>query len=376
MNKIKYCTGSTSPFFSALNKEVEALIMANNYLPKARRRLWLKMIFYFSLHASSYILLYSLDHISLLSLISNYVFVGLTGMLLAFNVSHDACHETFSKNRHVNYWLYHISFNMQGTNAYLWKVRHTASHHLFPNVDGCDADIDNNPMIRLSPQHPLRKYQRLQHIYSFFLYMIYTLHWIFFKDILYLTKKRLANLNDKIHSVREWILFFSWKIVYIFLLLILPVVLGYPFERILISFLIMNCINSLFFIHSLIATHLCMETQFPKADVNGYLPGDYYVHQLATSLDYSPTSKFYNWIFGGFNSHAAHHLYPKLPHTIYPYITPLIEQKAKEFNIRYNKLTLVEAIKSHYRYLKIMGRQINTDRQAVFPSSINLYPNS
>ena len=62
-------------------------------------------------------------------------------MLLAYNVSHDACHETFSRKKAVNYWLYHISFNAQGTNAYLWKVRHTASHHLFPNVDGCDTDM-------------------------------------------------------------------------------------------------------------------------------------------------------------------------------------------------------------------------------------------
>jgi len=71
-----------------------------------------------------------------------------------------------------------------------------------------------------------------------------------------------------------------------------------------------------------------METQIPKADDNGFLPKDYYQHQLATSLDFSPTNKLYNWILGGFNSHAAHHLYPKLPNTLYPYITLLIQQKS------------------------------------------------
>lgn len=355
MQKIKFHVGSTSPFFSSLNKEVEYLIISNNYLNKARRLLWMKMIFYFTPHLCAYIMLYAFPHESLAGFIFNYIFIGLSGMLLAYNVSHDACHQTFSKNRHINYWLYHISFNMQGTNAYLWKVRHTASHHLFPNVDGCDADIDNNPMIRFSPQHPLLKHQRFQHIYSFFIYSIYTLHWFLFKDFLYLTKKRLANLDNIKHPVRERILFFVWKLVYVFVLLILPVLFGYPFEKILIAFLLMHVADSLFFIHSLIATHLCMETHFPKPDSNGYLPQDYHAHQLAASLDFHPTSKFFNFVFGGFNSHAAHHLYPKLPHTIYPYITPLIEQKAVEFNVQYNKLTLIEAIKSHYKYLKFMG---------------------
>jgi len=98
-----------------------------------------------------------------------------------------------------------------------------------------------------------------------------------------------------------------------------------------------------------------METHFPEIDENGFLPYDYYTHQLATSLDYSPTSKLCNWFLGGFNAHAAHHLYPRLPHTIYPVISELIEEKAKEFNIPYHKLSFTKAIRSHYRYLKMMG---------------------
>ena len=98
-----------------------------------------------------------------------------------------------------------------------------------------------------------------------------------------------------------------------------------------------------------------METQFPKTDEDGNLPGDYYTHQLATSLDYAPTNKIYNFFLGGFNSHAAHHLYPKLPHTAYTEISDLIEKKAKEFGVPYNKLGMLDAIRSHYKFLKMMG---------------------
>lgn len=356
MMKIKFQVGSSSIFFNSLDKEVESLLSNPEILARAKKRLWFKMIFYFLLYLASYAALFLIPHDDVASLIVNYVFFGLSGILLAFNVSHDACHETFSKNKSINYWLYHLSFNMQGTNAYLWKIRHTASHHLFPNVDGCDADIDDNPIIRLSPQHRVRSYQRYQHLYSFFVYCIYTLHWFLFKDVLYLCKKRVANLQNKKHPLKEWLLFFFWKLFYLAALIFFPVWWGYPFTAILVSFFIMHVITSLFFIHSLIATHLCMETQFPKMDKGGYLPYDYYVHQLATCLDYAPTNKIYNWFLGGFNSHAAHHLYPRLPHTIYPEISVIIERKTTEFNVPYHKLSWAKAIRSHYRYLKTMGR--------------------
>jgi linoleoyl-CoA desaturase len=348
--------GSSSLFFNSLNKDVQRLLANTKLLTKAKRLLWFKMVFYLLLHLSSYLILFLLPHRTIAILVLNYVFIGLSGILLAFNVSHDACHETFSKNKKLNNWLYILSFNMQGPNGYLWKIRHTASHHVFPNVDGCDADIDNNPLIRLSPQHPIRKYQRYQHLYSFFIYCFYTLHWFLFKDFLYLFKKKVANLHQKKHPAKQYFLFFFWKIFYLAVVLVLPLSCGYSFGNILFAFFIMHIASALFFIHVLIATHLCMETQFPKIDEEGCLPGDYYIHQLTTSLDYSPTSRIHNWLLGGFNAHAAHHLYPKLPHTTYPVISRMIERKARQFNVRYNKLTLVQAIRSHYKYLKMMGK--------------------
>lgn len=356
MTKIKYSSGSASSlFFHSLDKEVNQLLSSTGLLSAARKRLWYKMYFYFLLHAVSYLLLFITPHEQTGWLIFNYVLIGVSGLLLGFNVSHDAMHDTFSANNKVNYWLYHLSFNIQGNSAYLWKIRHRSSHHVFPNVDGCDADVDDNPFIRLSPQHPLRKYQRFQHYYSFIVYLFYTLHWFLFKDALYLFKKKVANLQQKRHPLKEKILFFAWKILYLFLTLVLPVLCGYDFAVVLLCFFIMHAVNSFLFIHFLIATHFCMETQFPVADKEGFLPYDYYTHQLATSLDYSPQSRFFNFLLGGFNAHAAHHLYPRLPHTVYPEISFLIEQKAKEFNMPYNKLSLPRAIQSHYQYLKMMG---------------------
>jgi linoleoyl-CoA desaturase len=356
MKKIKFPQGSSSAFFTSLNSEVNRIIQNTRLIQNGKKLLWFKFGFYLTLHISSYILLYS--HLTSGGpwLVLNYVFIGVTGLLITYNVSHDACHETFSKKKWLNNLLYQFTFNIQGTNAYLWKQRHINSHHLFPNVDGCDADIDNNPLIRLSPQHPLRKYQRFQHLYSIAIYSIYTLHWFLIKDFFYLTKKKVANLGHKKHPISEWVMLFVWKAIYTFFLIVIPMQLGYELKSILWAFFVMHVVDSLIFIHSLIATHLSMETLFPKANEHGFLPTDFYEHQLATSLDFHPNSKLVNWIFGGFNSHVAHHLYPKLPHTVYPYLTPIIQRKAKEFNVPYHELSLVGAIKSHYRYLYYSGR--------------------
>lgn len=355
MNKIKFQPSASSLFFNSLDKKIKELLSSTDLLKRARTRMWFKTAFYFSFYILAYLILFFIPHPELAGLMLSFIFLGLTGLFLAFNVSHDTCHGTYIRSRSLNYLLYHVSFNMQGTSAYLWKIRHRASHHVFPNVDGCDADIDDNPIIRLSPQHPLRKYQRYQHLYSPIVYCFYTLHWFLIKDFSYLTRKKIGNLDNSKHPVREWILFFAWKILYLFVMVVVPVLIGYSLGQVLVCFLVMHVINSICFIHFLIATHFSMETCFPKADINGFLPTDYYQHQLATSLDYSPTSKLYNWFLGGFNAHAAHHLYPKLPHTVYPEISAIIEQEARLFKAPYHKSGLFESIRSHYRYLKHMG---------------------
>src|SRR4029453_11471868 len=108
-------------------------------------------------------------------------------------------------------------------------------------------------------------------------------------------KKKVANLQQKKHPVKQYFLFFFWKLAYLSLIFVWPVCAGYSLEHILVAFFVMHIVSALFFIHVLIITHLCMETQFPKTDENGCLPGDYYTHQLKTSLDYAPTSKIFNW---------------------------------------------------------------------------------
>lgn len=354
--KIKF-KKSSSGFYTELKSEVDALL-DTKALRKANKIMVIKFAFYALVYAALYAGIYT-PFVSSNSglLILNYILLGLTGILLAFNCAHDCVHNTFTSNKKFNRSVFYLVFSLQGVNAKLWHKRHLASHHIFPNVDGCDADIDDNPFMRLSPHHKLRKYHKYQHVYSLFLYLVYTLHWVFVKDIIYLNKKNLANLKNQTYStafVTELILL---KLIYLTILIVLPAIFTpAALSQLLPAFLIMHGVISFFFVLTLIISHLCLETAFPKVDDTGHLPYDYYEHQLAVSLDYHPENRFANFIFGGFNSHTAHHLFPHLQHTLYTGITPLIREKARKYNLPYNEMNIFRAIGSHFRYLKKLGQ--------------------
>jgi linoleoyl-CoA desaturase len=146
------------------------------------------------------------------------------------------------------------------------------------------------------------------------------------------------------------------KIAYFTLILVLPLLFaGWTWWYILLCFGIMHHIISLFFILTLAISHLSDATIFVTLDASKAIDMTYFQHQLAVSVDYHPKSVLANWIFGGFNAHAAHHLFPNVPHSLYPSITPYIQQAASKFNYDYHNMNLLKAVKSHYTYLRLLG---------------------
>ncbi len=358
--KIKF-RKSNSNFYKELQQQVNTLVTAKTFT-KANRLMIFKFATYSLLCVSLYSSIYvkAVPHNQLI-IVLTYIAYGFTALLLAFNSAHDAVHHTFSKTKWVNDLVFYLTFNLQGTNGRLWRKRHISSHHIFPNVDDCDADFDNNPFIRLSVTHPLKKHHRFQHLYALPIYCLYTLHWIIIKDFIYLRKKKVANISVSGYSFWFWLEVIALKIAYFSWMIFLPAYFStYQFSEILIAFLLMHVVISVFFILTLIISHLTMETAFPVCDEHGFLPTDYYEHQLAVSLDYHPNSKLASWIFGGFNAHAAHHLFPSLPHTVYALITPSIKATAAKYDLKYNEKSIPAAVLSHFNYLKKLGTRAHS----------------
>ncbi len=356
MNKIRFPKHQQKSFYEALRSRIYACKDIPSLLARAKKMMVVKLAFYLSLYVSLYFFTLFIAPESTSGFMLSYAMFGLSGILLAFNAAHDSAHGTFPGGKRINRIIFRFTFNINGVNGYLWKKRHIASHHLFPNVDGCDADIDENLLLRLSPSHRKRSIHRFQYLYASFLYMAYTLHWIFYKDFRYLFMKEFSNLKKIRHPKKEIFYFILWKMIYFSVYIFLPMIAGHSIQQVLISFLVMHVIISLVFVWTLIVSHLTMETAFPVQNKEGILPFNFYEHQLATAMDYRPRSIAMNWLVGGFNAHAAHHLFPKWPHTMYRHITFCIQRTAAVYQMPYHSKTFIGALQSHYAYLKVMGR--------------------
>ena len=66
--------------------------------------------------------------------------LGFVMASIGFNVMHDACHGSFSKNETLN-TIMGYTLNILGGNSYIWKQKHNIIHHTYTNVDGVDDDM-------------------------------------------------------------------------------------------------------------------------------------------------------------------------------------------------------------------------------------------
>lgn len=62
-------------------------------------------------------------------------------------------------------------------------------------------------------------------------------------------------------------------------------------------------------------------------------------------------------MLGGLNYQIEHHLFPRLPHTLYPTIAPIVERNCRRYGVRYTvQPSLRVALRSHSRHLRALGR--------------------
>src|SRR5688572_14677765 len=105
-------------FYKELKTNVNNLITTDLY-KRAVVVLWVKLFFYFLLFAGSNACLYLIDYSGNGAWLTvNYISIGLMGILLAFNASHDAAHNAFSTSERINNFIYTLTFNLQGVSGY------------------------------------------------------------------------------------------------------------------------------------------------------------------------------------------------------------------------------------------------------------------
>ena len=351
---MKYSKSNNNAFNNGLNQAVDQYFIESNLKKQANFAFFVKAILllamYFSLYAGIYLFELSLSQLALL-----YALMGPISVMVFFSIVHDASHNALFKNRKHNNLARYIG-DLIGLNTYVWNIRHNIQHHTFTNVLGGDIIIEKLPLIRFSPHQPYRNFHRYQLYYLPLLYMLYSFFIVFVIDIKLFFSKDICNLKNIKHPNSEWAKMIGFKVLYIFNFIVLPALLT-PFSigQIIGLFFLMHFTSGIFLSTIAALGHFVEGPTFPEP-VNDLIDNDWTKHEIETSTDFSPHSKFTNWISGGLNTHVAHHLFPRICHVHYRKITPIIEKHCLEHGYRYHKESFKDAVASHIRFVKKMSR--------------------
>lgn len=314
-----------------------------------------KIGLYFGLDILLYLLMVNTQ--DMWSFLTFYLLMGLSVLLTAFNISHDAAHQVAVKNKFWNRLLFQLSFNLQGNNAYVWGKNHNESHHCYTNVEGSDIDVLNNPLFRMTDSQPHRNFHKYQKFYAPVLYLLYSLNWFFFRDTLMLFRISSRTIKLEIPKVEIAKLVF-FKLLYIGYMIVLPYyLLDFGLAAVLFAFVLNHFLVSILFVGVLGVSHLSDLVSHPTADENGLLPMSWPKLQMKTSIDYNPDSVFLNWTLGGFNAHTLHHLLPHICHVHYLEILPIFRELCEKHGLDYQEMSYADSLKSHFRFLGKMGRK-------------------
>lgn len=283
------------------------------------------------------------------------------GFILAsigFNVMHDACHGSYSSKKWVNNIL-GLTLNALGGNAFIWKFKHNIIHHTYTNVDGVDDDIAKSPLMRQCQSQKWVPAHRYQHIYVVLVYAISSFAWVFIMDFnKYLSQKvfttRLQKMNGSDH-----VIFWVSKLLYVIFYIAIPVyMVGWGKWAIGFTFMHLTLGLTLALIFQL--AHVVEHAEFEAATGTEHklIENEWAIHQVKTTANFAPRSKFVNWFVGGLNYQVEHHLFPRISHIHYPAISNIVQQTCEQFDLPYNTYpTFATSLASHFRMMKQLGEK-------------------
>lgn len=355
MKKITFQSEPPSGFFNTLKKRVTTHFQENKISRYATWQAKVKATAFFGLFVSLYLCILFIDmHLALYFV--SWFCLGMFIIFAAMSIIHDAAHGTFSSKKWKNQLLLRFA-NVVGGDGYMYKYKHTISHHPYTNIPGLDIDLEQSAVVRVTPYTRSRRNHKHQYDYMKLLYPFYILFWVLVRDFKYYRMNRIG-LVDAHHAPIHWIILIFGKLFYVFYMLCLPIMISdVPFWLVFAGFILMQLGSGLVAMFALLSNHVVEDSVFILPDENGNISCSWGEHQLRTTDDYSPDSKIISFMFSGLNHHVAHHLFPKYCHVHYPIITKMLRETALQFGLRYRYNSISGGLRSHFRLLKKLSHQ-------------------
>ncbi len=356
MQKIKFQRSSRSLFLATTRERVDQYFTEAQISRNGNWLLWTKTALFLGGMFALYFAIV-LGNFSTLTMAIMTVLLGAFSAFVGFNVCHDAIHGAYSENKNINSF-YSKFFHLLGANPYMWNITHNIVHHTFTNIAGHDEDLEIAPgLIRLSDSEPVTKLQKYQHWYAFPLYGLASLSWVFRKDYKKFFQERIGQIINK-HPRIEYFNLFFYKVLYLFIFIAVPILVGITWWHVIIGFLMLHAAQG--FTMGLIfqLAHVVEGTDFPLPDEGGNIEEVWAAHQMRTTANFCGDNVIAAFFLGGLNRQIEHHLFPKISHVHYGKIGAIVKQTAHEFNLPYiENPTFLGALKSHLRILKSFGTQ-------------------
>jgi linoleoyl-CoA desaturase len=345
---------SGGEFLRATRRDVAQLLADPATAARGRRRLYGKAVAFVALMLASWLVLMFV-HAGIAPLLA---LVGLAAgaYLTALGVQHDANHGAFFERRSTNRLMGWTSDALLGFSSYAWRVRHNVAHHTYTNIDKHDSDITQEPTIRLAPSQLRRPWHRLQFLYVWPLYALMALRLQTYGDVVVLIRGRIGRTSLKAPDGWDLVGLLTGKGVFATWAIVIPMLI-YPPWLVVAAYVGITMSLSLCMVVVFQLAHCVEDAAFPTAASLNAQGRDWGAHELETTVDFCPRNRLATFALGGLNYQIEHHLFPRLPHTLYPAIAPIVERNATRYGLRYAvQPTFAGALRSHVRHLRSLGR--------------------
>ena len=342
--------------FREIQRDVEAVLAGKGVRTRALVQLHLKTAIAVTLPVVGWIVLMTASPGLFLGL-ACVLLLGVGATLVAFCVQHDANHGASFGSRRYNRIVGFSADAMLGFSSYAWRVKHNVAHHTYTNVDAYDDDISQVPLARLLPAQSARPWYRLQHFYIWPMYSLMVLRMQAFGDVAAFVRGRIGR--SKLRLPRGWDLagIVSGKLVYLGWAVVIPLFI-YPWWVVAVTYLGLAMVVGLVTATTFQLAHCVGEASYRSSEELGDGQTVWAVHQIESTVDFCPRNPVLTWVLGGLNYQIEHHLFPRLPHTLYPKIAGIVRARAELHGVRYTcQPSLWRALCSHASHVREMGRR-------------------
>lgn len=346
--------GENQGFQAELRRRVEEFFRRNGARQRDCPQMYLKTVLVLAAFVTFYVLLVFVAQ-TWWQALAGAVLLGLATGAIGFNVQHDGSHLAYSDHLWINK-LTAMTMDMIGASSYLWHWKHVASHHIYVNITGHDADVDLGVFSRVTPHQKRYAFHRLQHWYIWPLYGFMAMRWHLYGDFRDVIAGEIGG--HRFPRPRGWdlVVFIGGKAIFLALAFGLPL-LFHPWWDVLLLYALTAGVTGVILSIIFQLAHCVEEADFPLPHKEtGRMENAWAIHQVETTVDFARGSRLAAWLLGGLNFQVEHHLFPRISHVHYPALSKLVEETCREYGVKYlEHKTIWAGMGSHYRWLRRMG---------------------